>query len=69
MSIYEPQGRYANSEAQTIDELMQKQQEMQNLQTDKDPSQTYIMNMGPQHPSTHGVFRAKLTMNGEKVYK
>ena len=67
MSIYEPQGRYANSEAQTIDELMQKQQEMQNLQTDKDPSQTYIMNMGPQHPSTHGVFRAKLTMNGEKV--
>ena len=40
MSIYEPQGRYANSEAQTIDELMQKQQEMQNLQPDNDPSQT-----------------------------
>ena len=67
MSIYEKQGRYASSEEQAIEELMQKQQELQNLQKDHDPSQTYIMNMGPQHPSTHGVFRAKLTMNGEKV--
>src|SRR2546430_15868302 len=26
-----------------------------------------VMNMGPQHPSTHGVFRAILTPEGETV--
>src|SRR5499425_1265807 len=26
-----------------------------------------IMNMGPQHPSAHGVFRAILTLEGETV--
>ena len=25
------------------------------------------MNMGPQHPSAHGVFRAILTLEGETV--
>src|SRR5512141_3248315 len=28
---------------------------------------TYTLNMGPQHPSTHGVLRLKLTLRGEKV--
>src|SRR5438105_14039383 len=26
-----------------------------------------VMNMGPQHPSSHGVFRAILTLEGETV--
>ena len=26
-----------------------------------------VMNMGPQHPSAHGVFRAILTLEGETV--
>jgi len=26
-----------------------------------------IMNMGPQHPSAHGVFRALLVLEGETV--
>lgn len=28
-----------------------------------------VMNMGPQHPSTHGVLRLILTMDGEKIIK
>src|ERR1700757_1459941 len=26
-----------------------------------------VMNMGPQHPSAHGVFRAILTLEGETI--
>ena len=26
-----------------------------------------MINMGPQHPSTHGVFRMELMLDGEKV--
>ena len=28
-----------------------------------------VLNMGPQHPSTHGVLRVILTLDGEKVLK
>ena len=67
MSIYERRGRYETSEAEAMDELIKQQEALQHLDQDKDPSEPYILNMGPQHPSTHGVFRARLTMNGEKV--
>jgi NADH-quinone oxidoreductase subunit D len=30
-------------------------------------TQEFQVNMGPQHPSTHGVFRMVLTMDGERV--
>lgn len=32
-------------------------------------TQEYNINFGPQHPSTHGVFRLLLTLDGEKVVK
>jgi NADH-quinone oxidoreductase subunit D len=30
-------------------------------------SEPFIMNIGPQHPSTHGVFRIKVTVDGERI--
>jgi NADH-quinone oxidoreductase subunit D len=33
------------------------------------PAQTMVLNMGPQHPSTHGVLRVVLEMDGEIVVK
>ena len=35
--------------------------------TAADGLDTYVLNMGPQHPSTHGVLRLKLTLRGERV--
>src|ERR1700678_80028 len=32
-------------------------------------AQTMVLNMGPQHPSTHGVLRVVLELNGEMVVK
>ena len=36
---------------------------------DKDGVKTdhFVVNMGPQHPSTHGVFRAVVVLNGETI--
>lgn len=31
------------------------------------PPETFVLNVGPQHPSTHGVLRLKLLMDGEYV--
>jgi NADH-quinone oxidoreductase subunit D len=30
-------------------------------------SEPFVVNIGPQHPSTHGVFRIRATVDGEKV--
>ena len=30
-------------------------------------TESFILNMGPQHPSTHGVFRMRVTLDGEVV--
>lgn len=31
------------------------------------PNEPFIVNIGPQHPSTHGVFRIRATVDGERV--
>ena len=30
-------------------------------------TEPFVVNVGPQHPSTHGVFRLRLTLDGEKI--
>lgn len=32
-------------------------------------NETFVLNVGPQHPATHGVLRIKLTMDGEYILK
>ena len=31
------------------------------------PGEPYVLNIGPQHPSTHGVFRIRVVMDGERI--
>ena len=31
------------------------------------PQETFVLNVGPQHPATHGVLRLKMTMDGEYI--
>jgi NADH-quinone oxidoreductase subunit D len=39
------------------------------LPEDPDEDQTMVINMGPQHPSTHGVLRLMLELQGETVLR
>ncbi len=39
------------------------------VQTPSGTAQTMVLNMGPQHPSTHGVLRVMLELDGETVIK
>lgn len=39
------------------------------IQTEAPEDQTMIINMGPQHPSTHGVLRLMLELQGETVLR
>ena len=42
---------------------------MTTVRTAVGESKTMILNMGPQHPSTHGVLRVVLELDGETVVK
>src|SRR5580700_2269625 len=39
------------------------------IETPSGTAQTMVLNMGPQHPSTHGVLRVVLELDGEPVVK
>src|SRR5580700_4186882 len=41
--------------------------ELSNVSTTVLGADEIILNMGPQHPSTHGVLRVKLKLDGERV--
>ena len=41
------------------------EEKVKNITTDE--QQEYVINMGPQHPSTHGVLRLVVSLQGEKV--
>ncbi len=50
--------------------LRMSEEEAANLeQSDPDAIETTIINMGPQHPSTHGVLRLMLELDGETVLR
>src|SRR5579864_9271270 len=42
---------------------------MTTIETAAGTAQTMVLNMGPQHPSTHGVLRIVLELDGETVVK
>lgn len=35
----------------------------------QDPHETFVLNLGPQHPAAHGVLRVLLTMDGEWIQR
>ncbi|NMP22673.1 NADH dehydrogenase (quinone) subunit D [Sulfobacillus harzensis] len=41
--------------------------DVKDQQLEQAPDETMVINLGPQHPSTHGVLRVRLTLDGERV--
>ncbi len=59
----EAEGRVYNVGGQDWDEIVAAADEM----ADSPGEERLVINMGPQHPSTHGVLRLVLTLDGETV--
>src|SRR5208283_2479414 len=50
-----------------MNQRMKEAIEIENLPKVLNPDEEYIVNMGPQHPSTHGVLRLVVSLKGEIV--
>jgi NADH-quinone oxidoreductase subunit C/D len=59
---FDPASQTSDPEKALYDALRVYQKEEVGLDTDH-----IIINMGPQHPSTHGVFRVAVVLDGEKI--
>jgi NADH-quinone oxidoreductase subunit C/D len=59
---FKPENQTFDPEKALYDSLRMYQKEEIGLDTDH-----IIVNMGPQHPSTHGVFRVAVMLDGEKI--
>ena len=49
--------------------MLVKDQLKTEITADGTPRETFVINLGPQHPATHGVLRVKMTMDGEYVVR
>ncbi|HZO89747.1 MAG TPA: NADH dehydrogenase (quinone) subunit D [Chthonomonadaceae bacterium] len=56
-------------DSRRLDELNTSATLAQGVQVDALDDQTMVVNMGPQHPSTHGVLRIVLELDGETIVK
>jgi NADH-quinone oxidoreductase subunit D len=57
-------------DVKTQDAINEQMKKTPELATDDSPefhTEEFVVNMGPQHPSTHGVLRLELVMDGERV--
>ena len=52
-----------------LSELNNEAMNAQGVQIDALDDQTMVVNMGPQHPSTHGVLRVVLELDGEVIVR
>ena len=59
-----PGGRFPGLERFPGDKASRLRDEASGLTIKSEP---FVVNLGPQHPSTHGVFRLRLTLDGEKI--
>lgn len=55
------------TEEEKIARLRAEQEQLRNISARHHVSEPFTFNLGPQHPSTHGVFRARLTVDGESL--
>ena len=47
--------------------LLTKEQALASPHSTGGPNETFVLNLGPQHPASHGVLRVKMTMDGEFI--
>jgi NADH-quinone oxidoreductase subunit D/NADH-quinone oxidoreductase subunit C/D len=59
---WKPTGEEYEAETDSYAGITMSREESPHLKTEK-----VVINMGPQHPSTHGVFRMALTLDGETI--